>query len=38
MDTLQSVLYGFEVALTWQNIMFVFIGVLAGTIIGMFPG
>ncbi|MFC5604771.1 tripartite tricarboxylate transporter permease [Sporosarcina koreensis] len=38
MDTLQSVLYGFEVALTWQNVMFVFIGVLAGTIIGMLPG
>ncbi|WP_432361279.1 tripartite tricarboxylate transporter permease [Sporosarcina sp. UB5] len=38
MDTLQSVLYGFEVALTWQNIMFVFIGVLAGTVIGMLPG
>ncbi len=38
MSTLESVLYGFEVALTWQNVMFVFIGVLAGTIIGMLPG
>ena len=38
MDTFESILYGFQVALTWQNIMFVFIGVLAGTIIGMLPG
>ena len=38
METIQSVIYGFEVALTWQNIMFVFIGVLVGTIIGMLPG
>ena len=38
MDTMQSIMYGFEVALTWQNIMFVFVGVLVGTIIGMLPG
>ncbi|WP_301107726.1 tripartite tricarboxylate transporter permease [Sporosarcina sp.] len=38
MSTIDSILYGFEVALTWQNIMFVFIGVLAGTVIGMLPG
>ena len=38
MDTMQSIIYGFEVALTWQNIMFVFVGVLVGTIIGMLPG
>ncbi|WP_438315830.1 tripartite tricarboxylate transporter permease [Sporosarcina sp. FA9] len=38
MDTFESMLYGFQVALTWQNVMFVFIGVLAGTIIGMLPG
>ncbi|WP_273833225.1 tripartite tricarboxylate transporter permease [Guptibacillus sedimenti] len=31
-------LYGFQVVLTFQNIMFVFIGVLAGTLIGMLPG
>ncbi|MFD1926792.1 tripartite tricarboxylate transporter permease [Sporosarcina siberiensis] len=38
METFDSILYGFQVALTWQNVMFVFIGVLAGTIIGMLPG
>jgi putative tricarboxylic transport membrane protein len=38
MEALTSMLYGFEVALTWENIMFAFIGVLAGTIIGMLPG
>lgn len=38
MGTLESLLYGFSVALTWQNIMFVFVGVFAGTIIGMLPG
>lgn len=38
MGAFESVLYGFEVALSWQNIMFVFIGVLAGTVIGMLPG
>ncbi|MEK3936017.1 tripartite tricarboxylate transporter permease [Sporosarcina sp. FSL W7-1349] len=38
MSTIDSILYGFQVALTWQNIMFVFIGVLAGTVIGMLPG
>lgn len=35
---LDSILYGFQVALTPQNIMFAFIGVLIGTIIGMLPG
>ncbi|RBW68032.1 tripartite tricarboxylate transporter permease [Bacillus taeanensis] len=38
MDALQSVLYGFQVALSWENILFVFIGVFAGTLIGMLPG
>lgn len=33
-----GILYGFQVALTPQNIMFAFIGVLIGTIIGMLPG
>ncbi|MDN8817660.1 tripartite tricarboxylate transporter permease, partial [Staphylococcus aureus] len=35
---LDSILYGFQVALTPQNIMFAFIGVLIGTVIGMLPG
>ncbi|MFC0561152.1 tripartite tricarboxylate transporter permease [Halalkalibacter alkalisediminis] len=38
MDSIQNLLYGFEVALQWENLIFVFIGVLAGTIIGMLPG
>ena len=38
MEVMQSVLYGFQVALTWENIIFVFIGVFIGTIIGMLPG
>ncbi|WP_243388171.1 tripartite tricarboxylate transporter permease [Bacillus kexueae] len=33
-----SLIYGFQVALTFENILFAFIGVLAGTIIGMLPG
>lgn len=38
MDYLDSLLYGFKVALSLQNILFAFLGVLAGTIIGMLPG
>jgi putative tricarboxylic transport membrane protein len=38
MDYLDSILYGFKVALTFQNILFAFIGVFVGTIIGMLPG
>ncbi|MHA6261059.1 tripartite tricarboxylate transporter permease [Sporosarcina sp. CAU 1771] len=38
MGTFESILFGFEVALSWQNIMFVFVGVLTGTVIGMLPG
>lgn len=38
MDTLTNMLYGFQVALSLENILFVFLGVLAGTIIGMLPG
>ncbi|MFD0944199.1 tripartite tricarboxylate transporter permease [Savagea faecisuis] len=38
MGAFESVLYGFQVALTLENIMYVFLGVLAGTVIGMLPG
>ncbi|WP_157049976.1 tripartite tricarboxylate transporter permease [Thalassobacillus sp. C254] len=31
-------MYGFSVALQPENLMFVFIGVIAGTVIGMLPG
>lgn len=38
MDVLDSILFGFSVALQPGNLMYVFIGVFAGTIIGMVPG
>lgn len=38
MEALENLFYGFEVALQLENLIFVFIGVLAGTIIGMLPG
>ncbi|SDN79529.1 tripartite tricarboxylate transporter permease [Alkalicoccus daliensis] len=38
MNAWENLLYGFEVALQPEALMFVFIGVLAGTVIGMLPG
>jgi len=38
MDVLDSILFGFSVALQPGNLMFVFVGVFTGTIIGMIPG
>ena len=38
MNMLDQLLQGFSVALTPENLLFVFIGVLAGTIIGILPG
>jgi putative tricarboxylic transport membrane protein len=38
MDVLQQVGQGFLLALTPQNLLFCFIGVLAGTLIGVLPG
>ena len=38
MDALQSILYGFAVALTWKNLAFAFAGVLLGTLVGVLPG
>lgn len=38
MESFDSLLYGFSVALQPANLMYVFLGVLAGTIIGMLPG
>ncbi|MDP3890999.1 tripartite tricarboxylate transporter permease [Nocardioides sp.] len=38
MDTINQLLYGFGVALQPENLLFVFIGVLVGTIIGILPG
>ncbi|MDA8126919.1 MAG: tripartite tricarboxylate transporter permease [Deltaproteobacteria bacterium] len=38
MDTFQQLWLGFQVALTPTNLMFAFIGVLAGQLIGVLPG
>jgi hypothetical protein len=38
MDALHGVLTGFSIALEPMNLLYVFIGVFAGTIIGMLPG
>ncbi|WP_077328440.1 tripartite tricarboxylate transporter permease [Virgibacillus siamensis] len=38
MDVFQGLVQGFEVALSFDGLMFVFIGVVVGTIIGMIPG
>lgn len=38
MDVIDGVTQGLQVALSWQGLLFVFIGVLLGTIIGMLPG
>ncbi len=38
MDALASLMGGFQTALTTQNLLFCFFGVLIGTIIGMLPG
>jgi putative tricarboxylic transport membrane protein len=38
MNPLDGLVFGFQVALAPENLVLVFIGVLAGTIIGMLPG
>jgi putative tricarboxylic transport membrane protein len=38
MDEINSLLNGFAVALSWKNIMFMFIGILLGVLIGVLPG
>ncbi|MFB5664301.1 tripartite tricarboxylate transporter permease [Alteribacillus sp. HJP-4] len=38
MGNIEGILSGLQVALSFQGIMFVFLGVLAGTFIGMMPG
>jgi putative tricarboxylic transport membrane protein len=37
-DTLNELLNGFAAAMTWQNLLFAFIGCLLGTLIGVLPG
>ncbi len=38
MENLQSLLAGFELALSWHNIAFMIMGVLLGIIVGVLPG
>jgi putative tricarboxylic transport membrane protein len=38
MDYIQSIILGFQVALQWNNLLFCFIGVLLGTLVGVLPG
>lgn len=38
MNNIQGLLTGFQVALSWEGIIFVLIGVTVGTLIGMMPG
>src|SRR5450755_3798843 len=38
MDVLHNLALGFEVALTWQNLMFCAIGCTVGTLVGLLPG
>jgi TctA family transporter len=38
MDLLGNLLFGFGVALTWQNLAYCLIGVTVGTLIGVLPG
>ena len=38
MELFNNLVYGFSVALSWQNIWFCFIGCFLGTLIGVLPG
>lgn len=38
MEFLDKLILGFSVAITWQNLLFCFIGCLLGTLIGVLPG
>ncbi|GAA3400207.1 tripartite tricarboxylate transporter permease [Paenibacillus hodogayensis] len=38
MDTLDAMLSGFQVALSWHNLLYCLIGVLVGNMIGVLPG
>jgi putative tricarboxylic transport membrane protein len=38
MDVLHNLALGFEVALTWQNLLFCAIGCTVGTLVGLLPG
>ncbi len=38
MEEFNNLLHGFAIALTWQNLVFMFVGILLGVLIGVLPG
>mgnify|MGYP001012297998 CR=1 FL=1 len=34
-ETLQALLHGFSIALTWQNLLWALLGVTLGTVVGL---
>src|SRR5215468_3174242 len=38
METLSNLAFGLSVALTWQNVLYCFIGCVLGTVVGVLPG
>src|ERR1700755_2088767 len=38
MDLFNNLIFGFEVAFSWQNLLYCLIGVSVGTLIGVLPG
>ena len=38
MELFHNLVFGFSVALTWQNLWYCFIGCFLGTLIGVLPG
>jgi putative tricarboxylic transport membrane protein len=38
MDELSALLHGFAIALSWKNLLLMFVGILLGVVIGVLPG
>ena len=38
MEELNALFHGFSVALTWQNLLLMFLGITLGVVIGVLPG
>lgn len=38
METLSLLLYGLQIALSWENLIYCFVGCLLGTLVGVLPG
>ncbi len=38
MEDIGNLMHGFAVALTWKNLLFMFVGILLGVLIGVLPG